>query len=89
MNDTQTPHKPSSNINFRHVNLGDIIRDISHQFDFDDIINDSSDIISIRKVTSANSNENCSINITNLNEKDKVYPEYIKTVLPTVFLFFT
>ena len=39
LGNTKTTHTPSAQVKFHDVNLGDIIKDSSHQFDFVDTNN--------------------------------------------------
>ena len=72
---------PSTHVNLHDATLGDIIKDISHKFDFGDTNNETSNIDTTGKDNSPHGSINGAIIITNIYQRDKIYPADIQKVL--------
>ena len=81
MGNPKTPHKSYIHVNYRNVTLIGIIKAIYQQFDFGDITNGSSNIDTTGNDNSTDGSGYISIILTNLSQRENVYPAYIRKVL--------
>ena len=81
MGHSKTPHKPSTHTNFIYVFLGDLIKDISCQFDFGYTNNYPSKTDTTSKYKYTNESGNDAMILTNLSNKGNLYPVDIHKVL--------
>ena len=89
MCNSKIPHNTSTHVNFYDVNLGDIIKAISHQFDFDDINNEPYNFDPAVKANSTDNSVNNGMILTRIYKSDKVSSKDIRKALSSTNIYST